>query len=152
MWLKSILIFFLFWLFAIAQNSFFAHFNLFGAVPDIVFILFFLLVFFESFENYYQIIFYAVVAGFFADIFSVFTYIAFGLTLSLFHRDVAKKAFEHNKTNNFNIRFGRVRDIAFVACLAWTGQFWYAAIWAFHLVSIFVATNLDLYSDVPETK
>ena len=82
------------------------------------------------------------------NIFSVFTYITFGLTLSLFHRDVAKKAFEHNKTNNFNIRFGRVRDIAFVACLAWTGQFWYAAIWAFHLVSIFVATNLDLDSEI----
>jgi rod shape-determining protein MreD len=67
---KTLVIIFLFYLFALLQNSFFTHFNLFGVTPNLVFILFFLIVFFEGENKNYQIIFFAVTAGFFLDIFS----------------------------------------------------------------------------------
>jgi len=76
MWKKILIVIFLFYFFALLQKSFFTHFSLFGFVPNLVFILFFLLVFFEgkflpalSGKNY-QIIFLAATAGFFLDIFS----------------------------------------------------------------------------------
>jgi len=50
------------------------HFNLFGVVPNLVFILFFLLVFFQWPANNYKIIIIAVAAGIILDIFS-YTYI-----------------------------------------------------------------------------
>lgn len=74
MWQKTLVIIFLFYFFALLQNSFFTHFNLFGVIPNLVFIIFFLLVFFERKDNNYQIIFLAITAGIFLDIFS-FTYI-----------------------------------------------------------------------------
>lgn len=70
MWLKAIAIIFLFYFFAILQNSFFIHFNLFGAVPDLVFALFFLLIFFAGKKRNYTILFCALAAGLFSDIFS----------------------------------------------------------------------------------
>jgi rod shape-determining protein MreD len=73
MWYKYVLIVAIFYLLEILQNSFFAHFNLWGAVPNLVFIFFILLVFFSvqgrpSFGL--EIIFYGLSAGFFLDIFS----------------------------------------------------------------------------------
>lgn len=59
---------FLFYFFAILQSSFFAHFNLFGAVPNFVFILFFLSVFFASKRINYIIIIYAIIAGLLLDL------------------------------------------------------------------------------------
>jgi len=50
------------------QSSFFTHFNLFGAVPNLVFVLFFLIVFFEKDKSRF-FIFWAAIAGFFLDIF-----------------------------------------------------------------------------------
>lgn len=84
MWQKTLVIIFLFYLFALLQNSFFVHFNLFGAVPNLVFILFFLLVFFENdprgAPRNYQIIFLAATAGIFLDVFS-YTYIGPSIAL-----------------------------------------------------------------------
>lgn len=74
MWRKILVITILFFLLVLVQNSFFAHFKLFGAVPNLVFVLFFLLAFFKGKAVSYSVIFYAVVAGFFLDIFS-FTYL-----------------------------------------------------------------------------
>lgn len=70
MWYKPIVITVLFYLFAIMQNSFFAHFSLFGTVPNLVFIFFFTLIFFIGKNNYFQIIFIAIIAGLLLDIFS----------------------------------------------------------------------------------
>ncbi|MCX6720241.1 MAG: hypothetical protein NTW11_00260 [Candidatus Staskawiczbacteria bacterium] len=70
MWQKTVVIIFLFIIFALLQNSFFAHFSIFGATPNLVFILFFLLVFFAKKETNYQIIYLSVIAGILLDIFS----------------------------------------------------------------------------------
>lgn len=61
----------LFYFFALLQNSFFAYFNFFGAVPNFVFILFFIFTFFSKKESYLKTIFVATLAGFFLDILSV---------------------------------------------------------------------------------
>jgi len=74
MWKKLLAITFLFYIFALLQNSFLTHFNLFGAIPNLVFILFFSLVFFDKKDNNYQVILYAVLAGIFLDVFS-YTYL-----------------------------------------------------------------------------
>ena len=81
MWQKTLAIIFFFYLFSLLQTSFFAHFNLFGTIPNLVFILFFLLVFFSAgvpsgsgLAFGWEGIFYALVAGIFLDIFS-YTYI-----------------------------------------------------------------------------
>jgi len=69
-WQKTLFITFLFYIFALLQSSFFTHFNLFGVVPNLVFALFFSISFFEKNDNYFQVIVYAAIAGFFLDIFS----------------------------------------------------------------------------------
>ena len=71
MWQKPLIIILVFYLFALLQNSFFSHFNFFGAVPNLVFTFFFLLLFFDKRTGWSaEIIFYALAGGFFADIFS----------------------------------------------------------------------------------
>src|ERR1035437_4047733 len=86
MWKRLLAIILIFYLFALLQNSFFAQFNLFGAVPNLVFIFFFLLVFFEKPNTYlpgnYQIIFLALIAGIFLDFLS-FTYLGSSIMLLL---------------------------------------------------------------------
>jgi rod shape-determining protein MreD len=67
---KSLILVLIFCFFALLQNSFFTHFNLFGATPNLVFILFFLLVFFEKKDSSFLIVFTAVLAGFLLDIYS----------------------------------------------------------------------------------
>lgn len=79
-WIKAIIIILLFYFFAILQNSFFIHFNLLGATPNLVFALFFLFVFFEEKKINYTIIFYSAAAGLFLDIFS-YTYLGVSLVL-----------------------------------------------------------------------
>lgn len=73
MWVRALITILLFYFFAILQNSFLPHFNIFGIVPNIIFIFFFLLVFFSARGRPtfgWEEIFYAIVAGFFLDIFS----------------------------------------------------------------------------------
>ncbi len=70
MWFWPLIMLSLFYFFALLQNSFFAHFNLFGAVPNLVFVFFFLLVFFEKPDKNLRVIFYAIIAGLFLDVFS----------------------------------------------------------------------------------
>jgi len=70
LWLKSLVIFVLFYFFAILQNSFFIFFNPWGAIPNLVFIFFFLLVFFNDENKYYYIIFCSLIAGLCLDVFS----------------------------------------------------------------------------------
>ena len=69
-WQKVLVIIFLFYIFALLQNSFFTYFSIFGVIPNFVFILFFLLVFFTGKNHPYQILSLALLAGIFLDIFS----------------------------------------------------------------------------------
>lgn len=68
MWMRYLITILFFYFFALLQSSFFAHFGLFGAVPNLVFIFFFLLIFFSAPPNFAPIIVYAFTAGFFSDI------------------------------------------------------------------------------------
>ena len=68
-YLKYIAISLLFYLFAILQNSFFAHFLLFGGFLNLVFIFFFIFTFFKNKEINFDLLFYAIAAGFFSDVF-----------------------------------------------------------------------------------
>lgn len=81
MWLKYSITIILFYLFAVLQNSLFAHFSLFGATPSLVFILFYLLIFFfaqgarlpdrQGPASGWDLIFLSAMAGFFLDLFSL---------------------------------------------------------------------------------
>ena len=93
MWQKILITFILFYIFVLLQISFFAYFNLYGTVPNLVFILFFLLVFFEKNGRNYQIIIYAAMAGVFLDIFS-YTYLGPSIILLIILGFLLKKAQE----------------------------------------------------------
>jgi rod shape-determining protein MreD len=70
MWQKYLTIIFLFYLFALLQNSFFVNFSLLGATLNLVFVFFFLLAFFVPENKNYQVIFLAILAGILLDIYS----------------------------------------------------------------------------------
>lgn len=80
MWPRLLILFLLFGFLAILQTSFLVHFNIMGTTLNLVFILFYLVVFFEEPQKYIQGIFSAVTAGFFLDILSS-SY--FGVTIVL---------------------------------------------------------------------
>ena len=103
MWVKILITIILFYLFAVLQNSFFVHFNLFGAVPNLVFIFFFLITFFDKSKKYYRAIFYAVVAGLFLDLFS---YSYFGVSVIIlllvgFFLKKVQSSLQEKKDNKF---------------------------------------------------
>jgi len=70
MWLKHIILIILFFLLAVLQISFFVHLNLFGVTPSLVFILFFLISFFNNKKDEVVGIAYAIFAGLILSIFS----------------------------------------------------------------------------------
>ena len=80
MWLRLLIIFLLLAILGILQTSFLAHLNIMGVGPNLIFILYFLVFFFEEPQKYIQGIFSAVVAGFFLDTFSPFY---FGVSIIL---------------------------------------------------------------------
>ena len=80
MWKKILAIIFLFFMFAILQNSFFAYFAIMGTVPNLVFIFFFILVFFQKKGNNFQVAFIAILAGIILDIYS---YNKLGISIAL---------------------------------------------------------------------
>ena len=70
MWLKYIIIALIFFVLALFQTSFLPYFNIAGTVPNLVFILFFILTFFDESGNYYEGFFLSIIAGFLLDVFS----------------------------------------------------------------------------------
>lgn len=70
MWFWPLITIFLFYFFALLQNSFFVHFALFGALPNLIFAMYFLFIFFGKKEKNWQVIFFAITAGLFSDFFS----------------------------------------------------------------------------------
>lgn len=77
-----LIIILLFFLFSLLQNSFFVHFDILGAAPNLVFVFFFLLSFFAKEDMPYSFIFFAITAGIFIDIFS-YTYLGSSAVLFL---------------------------------------------------------------------
>ena len=71
-WVGYLVAIVFFYVSALLQNSFFTHFTWAGAGPNIIFSLFFILLFFGRKNNFY-LFFLAVLAGVFLDIF-LFTY------------------------------------------------------------------------------
>lgn len=69
MWTKYVITTIIFFILALLQASFFSYFSVLGVVPNFVFILFFLILFFYKKDRIF-IIFNAIVAGFCLDIFS----------------------------------------------------------------------------------
>ncbi len=69
-WQKISIAILLFYVAVLLQTSFFSYFALFGANPDLVFIIFFLLAFFEKKSAYFSSFILGLSAGFFLDIFS----------------------------------------------------------------------------------
>ena len=114
MWKKTLFLLILFYFFALLQGSFFIHFSLFGAVPNLVFALFFILAFFEgnSVRNQwgsqghtphgYWIFIWAVVAGFFLDVLS-YTYIGVSIATLVILGFLLKKtqSLLKNKADNY---------------------------------------------------
>ncbi len=76
MFLKYPIIVLLFLILAILQVSFLVHFSIIGITPNLVFILFFILIFFSCLQGneYHQGIFYAIIAGIILDVLSSFSF------------------------------------------------------------------------------
>lgn len=92
----------LFYFFAILQNSFLIHFSMLGSVPNLVLILFFLLIFFEEKDNYFIPIFYAIGAGLILDLFfSIYFGVSmFIFLIIVFMIKIARKTLQE-RDNNF---------------------------------------------------
>lgn len=79
MWIKYPILILAFYFLALFQASFFAHFSVLGIVPNFVFIFFFLIVFLSVADSisapklgpkiFWKNLFYAILAGFFLDLF-----------------------------------------------------------------------------------
>lgn len=102
MWKKALLIIALFYFLALLQNSFFVYFGMSGYIPNLVFSLFFLLVFFARDPMNYWIIFLSITAGFFLDIYS-YTYLGPSIILLLVIGFLLKKmqSFLISRENNY---------------------------------------------------
>ena len=79
-------------MFALLQGSFLTHFTFFGAIPNLVFILFFLLVFFEKFNQSYEVVLLSLVAGGLLDVISPYKYIGPSVILLVLIGILLKKA------------------------------------------------------------
>lgn len=98
MWLKLSTIFILFVFFAIVQTSFVIHFSILGAVPNLIFILFFSILFFEVQDCQTYGIFSAIVGGFFLDVAS-YSYFGPSIVLLLIFAFVIKHILSLLKRN-----------------------------------------------------
>src|SRR3989344_5017254 len=78
MWFNYPIIVLFFYILSLLQISFLPHFSILGITPNLVFILFFILIFFGKPDEYHQGIFFAFIAGFILDAFSPFY---FGLSI-----------------------------------------------------------------------
>ncbi len=71
MWTKLSVVTLIFFLLTLIQNTFLTHISLLGVAPNVVFTLFFTVVFFQKFDEHYLDIFFAIIVGFFIDIYSI---------------------------------------------------------------------------------
>jgi len=121
MWKKLLVIVLLFYVFALLQNSFFTHFNFFGTLPNLIFILFFTLAFFN---NSSQTFLFAIIAGFFLDIYA-YTYICPSIILLLIIGFLLKKVQTLLIENNGKYPFGYflILFLIFLTSYSWLIDF-----------------------------
>lgn len=72
MFLKLAIIILVFFTLALLQTNFFPYFSILKTVPNLIFVLFFILIFFEKPGEYFQGIFSVIIAGFLMDATSLF--------------------------------------------------------------------------------
>lgn len=77
-WQKYLIVIMAFYFFALLQNNFITNFIFLGTVPNLVFALFLIIVFFLGKNVGYEVVFLSLIAGFFLDIFS-YSYIGFSI-------------------------------------------------------------------------
>lgn len=106
MWIKYLFITLLFYFFAILQNSFLPHFSIFGIIPNIILIFYFLLIFFEKTDKFYLGTFGAFAAGFFLDILS-HSFFGISIVLLLAMMVLIKKALQllWNRTGEYSLLY-----------------------------------------------
>jgi len=80
-WLKYVIIGALFFIFSLLQASFFPYFTIGGAVPSLVFTLYFIIIFFEHPQNRVAGVWTAVIAGIISDMFLA---APFGVSIAAF--------------------------------------------------------------------
>lgn len=80
-WLKYIIIAVLFFIFSWLQASFFPYFSILGATPNLVFILFFIIAFFDQSSGRAMSITAAIIAGIISDLFLL---LPFGTSVAVF--------------------------------------------------------------------
>lgn len=153
MWLKLLIITLLFYFLGLVQNSFFVHFNILGAVPNFIFILFFILIFFSPSEKIYswENLFYSFAAGFFLDIFSG-SYFGVSFALLSAISIIIKKTFnslKQKKDKRPIIYFIPLFLISLTVYEAMTAAFFYNFNWIFLIKiiysSIFAAPGFYFY-------
>lgn len=115
MWIKYLFITLLFYFFAILQNSFLPHFNIFGITPNFILIFYFLLIFFEKTDKFYLGTFGAVVAGFFLDILS-HSFFGISIVLLLAMMVLIKKALQllWNRAGEYSVFYFLPLFIAYI--------------------------------------
>ena len=105
MWVKYLIIALLLFIAALLQASFFPYFAVAGAIPNLVFAIFFILIFFESKDGAAESLFTAVAAGFFLDMFLP-SFIGLGIGIFLIMYVVDKLAMNFfNRTGEDNLVF-----------------------------------------------
>lgn len=85
MWFKYPLLILALLLLGLLQSSFLAYFGIMGIVPNLIFIVFFTVIFFESKHTYEFGFWAAIISGFFVDIvFGYYFGISIGVMLSIY--------------------------------------------------------------------
>lgn len=141
----TILTILLFYLFAILQGSFFAHYNAFGAIPNLVFIFFFLVIFFRL-KMDYAAVFYAVIAGFFLDILS-YTFLGPSAVLLLVIGFLAKKMQTSLKEKKDKYPFAHFAPL-FIIWFALYGLSWAAYLYFFDPSHLLISLNFSFLAGI----
>lgn len=141
MWFKYLIIIVLFWFFAVLQNSFLPYFSIMGQIPNFVFILFFLLVFFDTFSHkalagqrklneYYQGFFAIIIAGFFLDVFLPLSFGFSIIALLIIYLFVKIVNYFFQKSQNIYAVIYFI--VLFSICFFLYNLLWYVSSLAFH--------------------
>ena len=115
MWLKYTIITVLLYFLSVFQNGFLPHFNIMGAFLNLIFIVFFILIFFES-KNQLHGFFIAILSGFFLDVFlsSDFGVSIILLLLIYFLTSTAKHFFRDGQSRYLVVYFAGLFSVSYV--------------------------------------
>lgn len=115
MWLKYPVLFLAFFIMAVIQNNFLPYFAIMGAIPNLIFILFFTVIFFQNNDKIYswqnifsfENIFIIAAAEFFLDVFSnhYFGFYAISLIVVYIFINFSNHFFRDQENKNLFIYF-----------------------------------------------